>query len=124
MHGSRSSQKGGGIIGMLATLLTIGMLITIGLKTTPAYLDDYALKKILASLDEFPEGEAASVKSIRSRITKGLNTNLIRLEADEMQIYQEGGAVFVQIDYERRVDFLYNIDLILTFKHDWKAKIQ
>ena len=124
MQGRGSSQQGGGIPGLLATILVFGLLVSVSLKVTPTYLDDYALKKILASLNESSDGEAYSVNAVRNRINKGLATNLVRLTTDEMKIYREDGSINVDIDYERRVDFLYNIDLILTFKHDWKAKIQ
>ena len=124
MHGCKSQQQGASFTGLLASLIIIGLAAAFAVKVMPAYLDDYALKKILSSLDEQTGGEAMSVDDLRLSINKGLQTNLVKLGPDEMKIFREGNSVVVNIDYERRLNFLYNIDLILMFKHDWKAKYQ
>ena len=81
-------------------------------------------KKFVTSLDEQSGTEPMTVGDVRTRINKGLQTNLVELGPDELKIFRAGDSVAVNIDYERRMNFLYNIDLILTFKHDWKAKNQ
>ena len=122
MQGSK--QRGMSIIGALTGLFFAALVVSFSLKVTPAYLDDYALQRILSSLDEQAGTEPATVGDIRARVNKGLQTNLVELGAEEMKIFRSGDGIVVDIDYERRVNFLYNIDLILTFKHDWKAKNQ
>ena len=122
MQGSK--QKGVSITGALAGLFLASLVVSFGLKVTPVYLDDYALQKILSSLDEGGGTEPLTPGDIRSRIDKGLQTNLVELGPDELKIYRADDSIVVDIDYERRMNFLYNIDLILTFKHDWKAKNQ
>lgn len=117
-------QKGMSIIGALIGLFFAAMIASFGLKVTPVYLDDYALQKILSSLDDQAGTEPLTMGDVRARLDKGLQTNLVELGPDELKIYRAGDSIVVDIDYERRMNFLYNIDLILTFKHDWKAKNQ
>ena len=118
------TQRGMSIIGALAGLFFAAMAVSFSLKVTPVYLDDYALTKILSSLDDHAGTELLTQGDVRTLINKGLQSNLVELSPDEIHIYRAGDSVIVDIDYERRMNFLYNIDLILTFKHDWKAKNQ
>ena len=120
----KSKQLGMGVLSGLAILLIASLIITLALKVVPVYLDDYAITKVINSLDERPEADTASGNQVRLWIDKGLQTNLVKLQANELKVFREYGQVTVNIDYERRLDFLYNIDLILTFKHDWKAQNQ
>ena len=120
----KSKQLGMGTLGLLMSLLFAGLIVTLASKVVPVYLDDYALKRVMSSLDKRPDVETASGHQIRIWIDKGLQTNLIKMQPSELKVLRENGQVVVDIDYERRLNFLYNIDLILTFKHDWKAKNQ
>ena len=117
-------QKGMSIAGSLAGLFFAAMIVSFGLKVAPVYLDDSALQKILSSLDDWAGTDSLTLGDVRTRIDKGLQTNLVELGPDELDIYRAGDSIVVDIDYERRMNFLYNIDLILTFKHHWKAKNQ
>lgn len=122
MQGSK--QKGMSITGALVGLFFAALVVAFTMKVSPLYLDDYALSKILSSLDEKTGPEPVTVGDIRTLVNKGLQTNLVEIGPDEMKIFRSGDGIVVNIDYERRENFLYNIDLILTFKHHWKAKNQ
>ncbi|OED41103.1 hypothetical protein ACH42_14825 [Endozoicomonas sp. (ex Bugula neritina AB1)] len=122
MNGLKSKQSGAGLLGWLTGLLVLGLSITLLSKVVPFYLDDYAIKKVVASLDEQTGSDDASIRQVRIWLEKGLKTNLIKMKPDELKVFKENGLTAVDIDYERRLNFLYNIDLILMFKHDWKAK--
>ena len=122
MNGMKSKQQGMGVLGWLAGLLVVGFLLSLSLKVMPIYLDDHALTKVIDSLDERLDDDVATLNQTRILINKGLQTNLVKMQPGELRVFKENGQVVVDIDYERRLKLLYNIDLILTFKHDWKAK--
>ncbi len=121
MNRMERKQRGSSTLGWLTTLLMVGLLATFLLKLGPVYMDDYALKKVVSSLDGTSDLDTTSVADVRTKIQKGLQTNLIVMQPNEIKVKRENGLVVVDINYERRLDFFYNIDLILTFEHDWKA---
>lgn len=122
MDRMKSKQQGAGLLGWLTGLIMVGLVLTMALKLVPIYLDDYALKRVVSSLDDRVSSGPATVQQVQGWIDKGLQTNLIKMQPNEIRIFVENRQVVVDIDYERRLKFLYNIDLIATFKHDWKAE--
>lgn len=125
MAASIRRQKGLGTLGWLVAILVGGLAVMLALKLTPVYLDDYAVSRVLSSLDSRPGAESAGVSEVREWFRKGLQTNLIKLEPGESKIYRsKSGGVTVEVNYERRLHFLYNIDLVLTFEHYWNVKSQ
>ncbi|MGB1272302.1 MAG: DUF4845 domain-containing protein [Endozoicomonas sp.] len=117
-------QKGASAFGWLVALFIGGLLLSLALKVGPLYMDDLTVGKVISSLSDRPGSNTASVTQVRSWIDKGLQTNLAKLDRNEVKLSRENGQVRVDIDYERRINYLYNIDLVLTFNHYWKAESQ
>lgn len=122
---AKNRQKGLSTLGWLVAILVSGFMIMLTIKVAPVYLDDYAIKKVLNSLDTKPGIEGASVQQVREWLDKGLLTNRIRLEGEESSVLRDKGqSVAVEINYDRRVHLIHNIDLVLTFEHNWNTKSQ
>lgn len=122
---AKNRQKGLSTLGWLVAILVGGFMIMLTIKVAPVYLDDYAIKKVLNSLDTKPGIEGASVQQVREWLDKGLLTNRIRLEGEESSVLRDKGqSVAVEINYDRRVHLIHNIDLVLTFEHNWNTKSQ
>ena len=118
-------QRGLSTLGLLVAILVVGFVVMLGMKTSPYYLDDYAVGKVLNSLSNRSDIKEASRSEVREWIQKGLSTNRIDLSRDELKITRDRkDGVSVDINYERRVHLMYNIDLVLTFKHYWNAESQ
>lgn len=117
-------QKGATALGWLVALFIGGLFLSLALKVGPLYLDNLAVGKVVSSLADRPGASTASITQVRSWIDKGLQTNLVKLDRNEVKLSRENGQVRVDIDYERRINYLYNIDLVLTFNHYWKAESQ
>ncbi len=118
-------QKGLTTLGLLVAILVIGFAVMLGMKTSPFYLDDYAVAKVLKSLDNRSGIAEASRSEVKEWVHKGLNTNRIDLSRDELKITRDRkDGVIIDINYERRVHLMYNIDLILSFKHYWNIESQ
>ncbi|MRI34873.1 hypothetical protein EOPP23_17995 [Endozoicomonas sp. OPT23] len=118
-------QKGLSTLGLLVTILVLGFVVMLGMKMSPVYLDDYAVAKVLKSLDNRPGISEASRSEVREWVQKGLSTNRIDLSRDELKITRDRkDGVSVDINYERRMHLMYNVDLVLTFKHYWNAESQ
>ncbi|WP_422137848.1 DUF4845 domain-containing protein [Endozoicomonas sp. ALC020] len=122
---AKNRQKGLSTLGWLVAILVGGFMIMLTLKVTPVYLDDYAIKKVLTSLDTKPGIKEAGVQQVREWLNKGLSTNRVQLAREESNVLRnKGQSVAVEINYERRVHLVHNADLVLTFEHNWNAKTQ
>ncbi len=118
-------QQGMTTGGMLLTVLAVLFAASVVMKLFPVYLDNYTIKSILESLDRQPEISKASPRQIKSTIAKNFQTNMIRdISLDQVVTKREEGMLVVDINYERRVDLIGNIDLVVTFENNWTTKYQ
>ena len=125
MAGIRNRQQGFSLSGWLATILVVGFVVVMTVKLGPLYLDDYAVSEILTNLDERPGKASATTEQVHGWIMNDLRANGIELSPVEFQVNQdEKGDVSVSIDYNRRLPIVANVDLIVSFEHDWKVTSQ
>ncbi len=124
MHGMKRRQRGSGIAGWFFNLLIIGLLFTFTAKLVPHYLDDWVVQGVVDSLSERVGSDTATVAEVREWVEQGLSNSKIRLDNDAIVVGRDSGLVAVAINYERRINFFHNVDLVLTFGHNWKAGTQ
>ncbi len=116
-------QQGMTTGGMLLTVLAVIFAATVVMKLFPIYLDNYSIKSILESLDREPEIASYSPKQLKNKIDKHFQTNMIRdIRMQDVKTKRENGMLVVDIDYERRVDLIGNIDLVVTFENNWTTQ--
>ena len=121
MKGMKKTQQGSGILSWLFLLLFLGLTLSLTAKVVPLYLSDHAVAEVISSLSNHQDSATATVSEVRSWINKGLQLNSVELSADEVEVVRGYSAVAVQVNYERRIHLFFNIDLILTFEHNWKS---
>lgn len=124
MNGIKKRQKGSSAVSLLFNLLVIGVSFSFAAKVVPFYLDDHSVRKIVSSLSQRSGYETASMAEVRAWINEDLESNGLKLDQDDIRTGRKYGVVVVKIDYERRINFFSNIDLVLTFEHNWKAGTQ
>lgn len=118
-------QKGMSTGGMLLTILAVLFAATVVMKLFPVYMDNFTVKSILESLDRQPGITKASTRNVKSSISKGFQTNMVRdISLDDVVVKKENGHLVVDINYERRVDLISNIDVVITFENNWTIKHQ
>jgi len=84
------------------------------------YLDDFAISKVLSSLNQQSNLKEASNKEFTKFLVRAFKLNTIRLSEEEFQVIGSGEKARVEVDYERRVHIFYNVDVLLTFDHEWE----
>ena len=125
MAGFKEQAKGNGLTGLDEQPHGRGVHCHVSGEVLPLYMEDYTIARVVQSLDERSGVASASLREVRSWLNKGLQTNMVILAPGESKVSRgEDGRPVVAVNYERRVKFLYNIDLVLTFEHDWKVKSQ
>lgn len=114
-----SIQKGVTTTGFLALALLAFFVIYTAFKLVPAYAENRyiisALKSIAKNNDDLTQ---MTTKEIRTQLQKFYTVNNVRSEGSRnIEIDEHADKVIIDINYEERIDFLLNIDLLLTFNN-------
>lgn len=114
----RHSQKGMSFFSWLAViaLVVFGLMVTV--KLVPIYMDHFALRKIVTSVNEDPTIKIGSLRELSSHINKGMQVNSIRdiNAAEAIKINASGTDTYtVLIKYDVRAPMLQNVDLLVHF---------
>tara|TARA_B100001964_G_scaffold148807_1_gene163954 strand:+ start:362 stop:742 length:381 start_codon:yes stop_codon:yes gene_type:complete len=117
-------QAGMGAAGWMLMLAVFGSVLTVGLKLVPLYLDHNTMSKIL---DGLAEEEGVSQKrdgTISKMIQKRFKLNNIRdfKVRDNVEVKRSRDGVDIIMDYEVRLKFAGNVDLIASFDKSVKLK--
>ncbi|MFD1699983.1 DUF4845 domain-containing protein [Halopseudomonas phragmitis] len=114
----RHSQKGMSFFGWLAVIALIVFGLVIAAKLIPIYMDHFALRKIVTSVNDDPSLSINSLRDMHSHISRGMQINSIRdIRMDDAVNVTASGtdAYTVVIKYEVRSPLLKTVDLLVHF---------
>ncbi|WP_304639328.1 DUF4845 domain-containing protein [Pseudomonas sp.] len=114
----RHSQKGLSFFGWLAVIFLLVFSVVIAMKLIPIYMDHFALRKLVTSVNEDPSIKIRSLRDFNAHIERGMQVNSIRdiKAADAVTIKPSGeNAYTVTIAYEVRAPMLQTLDLLVHF---------
>jgi hypothetical protein len=114
---NRRKQDGMTFISWLVILAVFGFFILVGLKVTPVYLENFAIKKSLESLQNEPLLGRKTVREIRKLLMRRLDLNSIYdMTKDEVIIKRQGSITKITIKYEERRPIVGNMSIVMTFE--------
>lgn len=115
-------QRGFTALQIVIGLAAIGFILTCVLKILPVYMDDMMVKSTLKQLGEtsgFPE---MSKDQIVSRLKSQFDLNGVRgAPLQNIKIYRRTDGWLINIDYEERIPFWGNLDVIISFQNQLNA---
>jgi len=111
-------QQGMSTLGILMAVVLVVSAMLLAMKLVPLYINDYAIAKAVASLQE-DEGLYGKTKSeIRNTLRRRLTADYTDDLADEsIQIERKKGTMTIDVVYESRVSVVYNLDIVASFAH-------
>ena len=119
----RKEQSGVSMIAVLAWLAFAAFLFTCVVKFTPLYHDNFSVEKTLDSIEDRYGIEDATVSDVRDWMERGFQVNNLPDEIeDSAKVRREGNEIIIDVNYERRVPMIYNIDAVLTFENSRKIR--
>ncbi|HET6546784.1 MAG TPA: DUF4845 domain-containing protein [Rhodanobacteraceae bacterium] len=116
----RASRNIGGItlIGFLILLIVAGFFAYLAMRLVPVYVEYFGVVKAMEQTRNEPGSAQKTLEEIRRDLSLKFNTQYVD-EADvppqAITLKRESGGATLRIHYERRVQFIYNIDLVATF---------
>jgi hypothetical protein len=115
----KSKQTGLSSIGLLLVLLAGAFVLMAVFKVGPLYLDNYFVK---SSVDALQDEDVRKMSN--TQIVKALNRyfliNGVRdHSAKSVKIVREESKTIVKMDYEKRVNFIGNLDIVVSFQNHY-----
>ncbi len=115
----RTDQKGMSAIGMVVICVLIGFFALVVIKLVPYYIDDSIIRKLLQDVASSKEAKAGDKQKIIDNMDNGFMSNAIYyLTTKDVKVKEDGkGFLVINLDYEVRAPFFYNVELVLTFRN-------
>lgn len=112
------TQRGMSALGIVLGLALIGFLLTCVLKIMPVYMDDMVVNENLKALGESTQLGSMSREQIVKKLQSDFNINGVRGQPTKnIKVYRRTDGWLVNIDYEERIPFMGNIDVVLSFEN-------
>lgn len=119
-------QQGLGLISWIVVIAVFSVIITLGIRIVPVYMDYFSVKDILGDLQKSSGSRVMPKREIRLQLHKRFRTNnLWDLKADEVVKIikdKDRGLVF-HLKYEIREPVVGNIDVIISFDEMIEPKV-
>ncbi len=116
-------QQGMSGLGILMAVVLVVSAMLLAMKLVPLYINDYAIGKAVASLQEEEDLYAKTKGEIRSIVRRKLAADYTDdLEDESFQIEKNKGILTIDVNYEARVSVIYNLDIVAKFSHHLEKK--
>ncbi len=107
MTGIRNRQNGMTFIGIVMLLVVIAVIALTAVKIIPIYIENFAVKSVLTSIENDHRIDPKSKAAIWESIKKRLYINEVRLiKKEHVTMSRKNGKTTVTIEYESRRPYL------------------
>lgn len=113
-------QRGLGMLQFALVIAIAGFFLLFAFKVIPLYAENRYVESALRSLENSGEKlEQMTDAEISKKLNNFYMINNVRSEGPtkNIKVVRESEKVVVTIDYETRVPFFWNIDLVLRFQN-------
>jgi len=112
--------KGITLIGFAILLCVAGFFAYAAMRLIPAYTEYFGVVKAMDQESKEPGVAQKSLDQLRRDLQFKFNTQYVDEENVPMTAIssvRDKGAVRLRVAYERRIPFMYNVDLLVSFDH-------
>ncbi len=120
---SSRKQQGLTMISGLVVLVIMATLFSAAFKLGPLYLDNYFIKASIDSLHKDNVGEMTNADIRRKMANHFLINNIRDVKAKQLKIVREKKRILVSLNYEKRVNFMGNLDFVVTFTNVYDSSM-
>jgi Tfp pilus assembly major pilin PilA len=113
----KSKQTGITLIGFLIMLMVVGFFGFMAMKLVPAYTEYMGVTKAMNQMAT--DGGGKTVTQVRNDLIKKLDFQYVgddTITPQDITIKRSGNAAQLNVSYDKRIPFMYNIDFLLHFE--------
>lgn len=115
-HGTLQQQKGVTLSGLLMWSAILIMIVLLGMKLAPVYLEYAAIQKSFTEIANDSTLKNASPSEIRLFFNKRANINDIDvISGRDIRISKDKGRMILKADYSVTVPLFANISILIDF---------
>lgn len=116
---TRRQQQGYSLWSILVIAVVLGFFALLGLRLVPVYMEYMTIVSVAESVQEDPELRDGSPREAHSALRSRMRLNNLR-DYDVGEVYSisrgDGGVLVIDIDYEKRVGWMLNLELVASFE--------
>jgi Tfp pilus assembly major pilin PilA len=112
------NTRGITLIGFLIVLCVAGFFAYLAMKLLPMYIEYFGVVKAMEMVKNEPGSSQKSIEEIRRDLSAKFDTQYVddnSVPPQAISVRREAGGATLRIAYEKRVNFMYNIDLVGVF---------
>ena len=116
-----NKQRGLSALGLLIVLAIGGFFLTVATRVGPLFLDNSFVNAAMQSLEN-ESIHTLTDRQIRRKLSDYFMVNNVRdVNVKDLVIERKKTATVVHLDYERRVNFLANVDVVVAFENTYDS---
>ena len=115
---TRYRNRGITLIGFLMLMAVVGFFAYMAMRLIPMYSEYMGVVKSMNLLKAEPGSRNFSPEQVRRDLSLKFNTQYVddaAIPPESIMVERKGGNSTLRIRYERRVPFVYNLELLATF---------
>lgn len=116
--GTHHKARGITLIGFVIVLVVLGFFAYLAMRLVPMYVEYFGVVKAMEQVRREPGSAHKSLAEIRGSLSLKFDAQYVddsSIPPQAIMLSRSGGATTLRIAYEKRVPFLYNIDLVGKF---------
>ncbi|MBO9663476.1 DUF4845 domain-containing protein [Dokdonella sp.] len=106
------------LIGFVIVLCVAGFFAYMAMRLVPMYTEYFGVVKSMEQLRKEPGIAQKSLEEIRRDLSLKFDTQYVDYDSvppSAIQLVRQGGGATLRIAYEKRVPFIYNLELVGKF---------
>jgi type II secretory pathway pseudopilin PulG len=114
----RRKVRGITLIGFVIVLCVLGFFAYLAMRLIPMYVEYFGVVKAMEQVRSEGNSSQKSIEEIRRDLSLKFDTQYVddnSVPPAAIQLVRQGGASTLRIAYEKRVPFLYNLDIVGKF---------
>ncbi len=112
------NNRGLTLIGFLIVLGVAGFFAYLTMRLLPMYIEYFGVVKAMEMVKNEPGSAQKSIEEIRRDLNTKFDTQYVddaSVPPQAISVRREAGGATLRIAYEKRVNFMYNIDIVGVF---------
>ena len=115
MH-SANRQQGMGFFPLILIFAIAGAIVLLALKIIPAYIDYFAIKRIIAAMATSEEVKAGTVAEIKRSFERRMVVDYATaITSEDLEVTKDGNETVVRAAWTERLPLFANYTLLIDF---------
>lgn len=119
----KQAQRGSSLLSVLLLILGFGFTLTCFLKLFPIYQDGLLVQKALKDVATRHQAQLKDISrdEVVSDLDKFFMLNNVRssdIDLKKLKVDRQRDKTLFRLDYEVRINFMHNVDLVVWFKNE------